>query len=318
TIVEEEIQGELDEHGEDVDLNNLSRASIWQGHPMGRRITGSVASLARLNEEDLRRHHQRYYVASNAVLCVSGRVCSDQVFAMAEKAFRGISAGCPASDGDAARFSPDSRLALQDGDSSQASIALSFESYPDPHDRFAALELLTRILDDGLGSRLHQNVIERRGLVYELATGLDCYADCGVYDIELTVAPRRAVTAVAVTLETLEELCERGVPPEELDVVRHRCLHELEYALDSASELSSHFGSAALFRRVEPLAVHAEKLKGVTPGDILQVARDVFHSGRLHGTIIGPLERTPIDRIRVLLGYFAGDEGPLTARALTG
>lgn len=318
SIIEEEIQGELDEDGEDVDLNNVSRASIWRGHSMGRRITGSLESIGGIDLDDLRRHHARYYVAQNSVLCVSGRVRADDVFAMAEAAFRSMAEGGRAHDGDAARFSPESRVALRDSEGSQTCVAITFEAYPDPHDQFAALELLTRVLDDGLGSRLHQNVIERRGLVYDLSTGLDCYADCGVYDIELTVAPRRAATAVAATLETLEELCENGVSRDELELVRARCLNELEYSLDSAAELSSHFGNAALFRTVEPLTAHAEKLRRITPEDLLQVARSVFHSGRLHSTIIGPLERTNTDRIRTLLGYFAGDEGPLKARALTG
>ncbi|MEM6731985.1 MAG: pitrilysin family protein [Myxococcota bacterium] len=306
-IIEEEIHGELDEDGEDVDLNNVSRASIWRDHAMGRRITGSLESVYALNVDDIRRHYAKYYVANNAVLCVSGRVNPDDIFALAEAAFRNLATGEQAHDGDAANFSPRSRVTLRDSEGSQTSVALSFEAFPDPHDRFTALDLLTRVLDDGLGSRLHQNVCERRGLVYDLSTGLDCYADCGLYDIELTVAPHRAATAVAATLETLEELCATGVTADELEVVRERALHEIEYSLDSAQELSAHFGSAALFRRIEPLQTYAGKLRRLTGSDLLDVARNVFHSGRVHGTVIGPLERTHTDRIERLIGAFAGD-----------
>ncbi|MEL6341361.1 MAG: pitrilysin family protein [Myxococcota bacterium] len=306
-IIEEEIQGELDEAGEDVDLNNVSRASIWRGHAMGRRITGSIESVYGLHLEDIQRHHERYYVAQNAVLCVAGRIEPDDVFRLAAEAFRDLRPGEAAADGEAARFSPDARLTLRDSEGSQTSVALTFEALPDPHDHFVALELVTRVLDDGLGSRLHQNVCERRGLVYDLSTGLDCYADCGLYDIELTVAPHRAASAVAVTLETLEDLCENGVSEEELELVRERSLHEIEYSLDSAQELSAHFGTAALFREVEPLAEQAAKIREMGRGDLLAVARDIFHSGRVHGTLIGPLERTNAERIERLIDSFAGD-----------
>ncbi|MEM6531452.1 MAG: pitrilysin family protein [Myxococcota bacterium] len=307
-VVEEEIYSDLDEEGEDVDLNNVSRAAIWRGHAMGRRITGSLESLRAFTTEDLRRHHERFYVARNSVLCVSGRIKAEDVFQFAAQAFQPMRSGKPAADLDRVQFAPARRLALRDSEGSQTSVALSFEALPDPHERFVALELMTRILDDGLGSRLHRHVCEERGLAYDLTSGLDCYHDCGLYDVELSVAPHRAAGAVAAVLETLEELCEHGVSPEELDLVRDRALHELEYALDSAAELSTHFGTSALFRSVEPLARDADRLRALDANTIDRVARDILRSGRLHCTVVGPLERTRIDLIEQLIGHFAGDQ----------
>lgn len=303
-VVEEELQSELDENGEDVDLNNLSRASVWGAHAMGRRITGSLESVAKLTVEALAAHHRRYYVASNCVLCVAGRVDAETVFAWAEGAFGSMAGGQHADDGALARFEPASSVAAFDAEGGQTSIALTFEAVPDPSSSFLALEFVSRVLDDGLGSRLHQRVCEEHGLAYDLSSGLDCYSDCGLYEIELKVVPKRAARAVEVTLATLVDLCERGISNYELECVRERRLDELEYLLDSAQSLAEHFGQAALFRRVESLAREAERFEAITLGELQRAADLVFRPERLHATVLGPLERSDLPRIESAVANF--------------
>ena len=309
TIVEEELLGELDEDGEDSEINNLSRAAVWRGHAMGRRIAGSPATISRFTERDLRQHHARHYVGDNMVLAVAGKVHADEVEDLANNAFRKLSRGSRTADGIAARFRPRQRLVLRREHASQLAVQLTFEALPDTHPDFLSLLLLSRLLDEGVGSRLQQAVCERRGLVYELSASLDCYADCGLLDVELKAAPRRAASAVAATLDALHELCTDGVAAEELETVRERALNDLEFEVDSPNELSDDFGSATLLSEAQPLETRAERMKAVTLADLNRVARTVFASGRLHGTLVGPVEKANVKRIEALLNEFAKDPG---------
>ncbi len=221
-IVEAELQQDLDEQGRDTDINNISRASIWHGHPMGRRIAGSFETLRSFDVDDVHAHHAKHYVAGNSVLCVAGKVRHQEVEELARRAFTGMRAGERTHNGAAACFVPGSPLYLVHRDGPQLDIQLTFEALPDQHRDFAALSLLTRVLDDGSSSRLQNAICERRGLVYELTTGLDCYADCGLYDIEMRVSPRRAASAVAATLETIAQLCTTGISDDELELAREQ------------------------------------------------------------------------------------------------
>ncbi len=310
-IIEEELRSDLDASGEDVNINNVSRANIWSGHPMGRRITGSVESLNGFAVSDVQAHHARHYVGPNAVLCVAGPLKAADVVAIAAEAFAKFPSGAATTDGDAARFTDRDRLITRSVSSSQLSVQLTFEAMPDVHDDFMALQFLTRILDDGMGSRLQQAVCERRGLVYEMTTGLDCYADCGLYDIELKVAPRRAASAVAATLDVLEKLVSDGVSDNEIDDVRERSLHELEYRIDSTTELANYFGAATLFGSARSDALdlamlenEARRMRQVSADSVSRVARELFAKGRLVTTIIGPIERANMKKIGHLVGGF--------------
>ncbi len=304
SIVEAELLQDLDERGRDIDLNNLSRASIWQDHPMGRRIAGSFESVRSFSERDIRAHHERHYVGENAVLCVAGRVSHDETLAIAAEAFAKLPRGSRTENGEAARFAPRAPLRVVPREGSELEVQLTFEALPDLHQDFAALSLLTRVLDDGHASRLQGALCQQRGLVYELSTGLDCYADCGLYDIEMRVPPRRAASAVAATLDALAQLCEEGITDEELELARERSLHDLEFSIDSSEDLAARFGAAALFSHPEPLDAQIRALTRQRPEDLLRVARQMFLGGRLHATVLGPVERANMKRIERLFGAF--------------
>jgi len=71
-IIREEILEDLNEHGEQVDVDNVSRRLLYRDHPLGFSIAGPIENLERFDTNDLERHHRSFYVASNSVLCVAG------------------------------------------------------------------------------------------------------------------------------------------------------------------------------------------------------------------------------------------------------
>jgi predicted Zn-dependent peptidase len=303
-IVEDELQGELDEHGADTDICNVSRASIWHGHPMGRRIAGSYESVASFEIEDVVAHHARHYVGANTILTVAGRIDADRVAQVAERALGGLPAGERTLDGEAATFSPSTEIDARGAAGAHLQVQLTWEALPAGHRDFLTQTVVTRLLDDGVGSRLQEAVCDRRGLVYGLTTGLDCYADCGLYDIELQVSPRRAATAVATTLETVHELLTDGVGEEELSILRERMLHEIEFSIDSTDDLAEHYGVGALLGDVQSLDEQAKQLREVTSEDVVRTARRMFLAQRVHATLLGPVDKANMKRITALLEGF--------------
>jgi predicted Zn-dependent peptidase len=312
--VEAELQSELDEAGHDTDLSNLSRDRIWDPHPMGRRITGSVDVLNTFTVEWLKIHHANHYVGSNMVVCLAGCLDPANIHGIAADFFGPMRSGAMTLDGQAPRFAPKRSLLVQDRPGSQLSVQLSFAAPPDTHQDFCAAALLASILDDGMGSRLPHALCERRGLIYELTSGLDCYSDCGVYDIELQVAPQRAAGAIAATLEVLKELLSGGISAQELEAVRQRHLHELEFRVDSTDEMAQQFAVSSLFNKRYCIDDEVQRLQAVTTADLSRVARRLFDAGQIHTTLQGPVKRADMPRIEDLVtqlgctspGYYAG------------
>ena len=306
-IVEAELQAELDADGADHDLGNLSRAQIWRQHPMGRRLLGSQASLRRQRLAHLRRHHAAHYRAGNMVLCVAGPIDVAQVRAQVARHWGQVPAGPSLAQPPALppRFAPAEPLLWQPGPGPQTALQLTFPALPDAHSDFVAQELLSCVLDDGMTSRLPRAVFEARGLAYELNSGLDCYADAGLYDIELWVQPRRLMEAVRCVLGALAQFLDEGVQPAELNLARQRQLQALEFALDEPADLAHDYACNALFGRPRQLHQLAQQLQAVQRRDLMRVAQRLFASGQLHLTVQGPAAPSTLARLRRLLRAFA-------------
>src|SRR5437660_7569914 len=89
-VILEEILDEVDEDGRDVDIDNLSKRALFEGHPLGQKIAGTRETVSSLREDDLRSHHARAYGARNLVLCAAGPVRHEDVLRLAEPSFGGL------------------------------------------------------------------------------------------------------------------------------------------------------------------------------------------------------------------------------------
>ncbi len=304
-VLDEELASDIDEDGHDIDITNISRKAVWGEDPMARRVGGSSDVIRKLTVHDLRAHHGRYYVGHNMALCIAGPCDLDSLETLVHHAFHGLPAGCTQPAPTLPVFAPKGPvLTRKHEDTGQLEILLTFDALPDTHPMFPAMRVLTSVLDDGLSTRLQQAVCDRTGLVYDLTSGLDCYPDAGLYDIALRVMPKRAIAAVQATLESLHTLCRDGISQAEFEQARQQCLYELEFRMDSASDLVDTFGAGLLYAAPGSLADRMATLRALTPNDLLTVARSVFQSRNVHATVMGPIRKTQALKIKQLLEPF--------------
>jgi len=288
-VILEEILDEVDEDGRDIDVDNLSKRALFEGHPLGQKIAGTRETVSGLREDDLRAHHARAYGARNLVVCAAGPVQHREVVRLAERSFGQLPPGTVVTDTPLPRGARGPRLVAVEHRESQTEVRLSFAAAAEDHRDFPALLLLRRILDDGLAARLQLNVVERKGLAYAVHGSIDTFSDCSVFEVEAACAPHKVPLVLAELLRLLAELCDEDVPSDELRraKVRHRI--GLEFALDSAGEMIGWFGGTELFRAPEGFEERVAKLEAVTAPDLRRVARATFHRDGLVACTVGPI-----------------------------
>lgn len=321
SLVQAELACDIDESGEDTEMGAVSRKRIWGAHPMGRRIVGSPQSLLGLNLRDVRRRHQKAYVSQNMALSIAGRITPQKAQAMAAQYFAAVPAGPRLAGGRAPTFQG-SGIHCCPQPMSQVTLQLSFAAVPDGHPDFTALSLLVSLLDDGMGTRLHRALSEQSGLVYAFETGLDCYDDCGLYDIEMQVAPSRLQAAVAQTAAVLKDVSQGGVSSQELKLAQERALMAIDLGQDSAEDVAQEAAVDVLFSRPNP-EHHRANIARTTPGDIARLARTLFCSQQLAVTLMGAthgvnqkaLLHTLDDALRPQLGAVKQAPEPLCSRS---
>lgn len=301
-VVMEELLDTMDASGCELDLDVLSRRTLWAEHPMSLPIAGTPLTVERLSEAECRTHHARTFVAENSVLCVAGPVDEEAIFAAAERAFAAMPRGTPLTE-QAPPVPPErAPIRVQAMEDSQVAVLIT---YPAPHENdpeFAALLLLRRVLDDGLGSRLRQAVCEQRGLAYSLSASIDAYSDVGAVDVELSCAPRKLIAAAEQMLATLTALMEQPVSEDELVRAKIRHKAELEFALDDPSEMCGWYGAMELVRCRASYEERLEEVMRVSTADLMALARRIFDPRVAVVTLMGPVEDSHTRRLELLFG----------------
>lgn len=297
-IVREEILEYLDDLGREIDPDNLARQLVFGSHPLGMTLTGSLENLSRFDVRDLHAHMRRHYVASNMVLCVAGAVEGRTVLRSALKHFGGLPTGSPSVAEPAPLQRASERVRMVESHGSQTHVRLSFPTFGTNDPRHLALELLVRVIDDGMSTRLHRRICEELGLAYEVFACLEQYEEAGVLDVGAAVEHANTPVFVRAALGLLEELRERPVGKQELEKVKRRYQWQLEAILDDAQELCAHYGERALVGQEGHIGALREQIASVTPAEVRAVARDVLCRENLHLTMVGLLDRNQRKAVR--------------------
>ncbi len=298
-ILREELLEDLDEDGRDVDVDNLSRRLLYGSHGLGNTITGTLEDVERLAEADLRRFLARHYVGRNAVLVAAGPFDEAAFHTLVESRFGFMAPGERTLATPPPAFDPSrERFAFAHDPGSQSHVRMCFPGLPEGHPDLVALELLLRVLDDGMGSRLPHRLRDQLGLVYDAFASLDPYEDSGVVDLGGSVEHGKVLDLLKELAGLSDRLCDERVPEDELARVRRRYQWDLDRTLDDAHSLASFHAVRAIFRVPTSLDQLHEAAERVTPDDLQRVARSVFAKGACHVAVVGSGNARSQERIR--------------------
>ena len=295
-VVREELLDALDEDDQLVDADELTAQALFGAHPLGHAIGGSVASLGAITEADLRSWHRTHYVGSNLVIALAGAV-SERTREAARRAFGSVPAGTRSNPQPFASTDAASRVRLVHTTGSQVDLRTSFlvPGVRDP--RWAAITMLTRILDDGMSARVFRTMIEDRGLAYEAFGDLDPYTDVSSFSLGASCRPESAPEATRELLALARGAGEH-ITDAEIARVRTRVLFELDLARASAEANVDLLLGHELDGQTASLDALATRAARVTRDDLEEAARTMFRREALAVVAVGPLDAKQRKKIR--------------------
>jgi len=285
-IVREEILESLDDDGKLVDADELGRLLSFGEHTLGQPITGSARELDAFTVEALRTHHRERYVTAGSVFCMAGPLPCDAILPHLEAGFRGHPVGQrPGIETPIAQSEP--RFQFVPHVSSQTELRLVFRS-PGQHDAIEpAMELMLRVLDDGMSTRLYQRICNTLGLCYDVSAYYETWQDCGVVELAADCAHERAEALLKELLNLLQRLRDDGPTEEEFTMARNRHAWQLMQMFDDPAEVASFHGFARLSGIAPTVEARLDEVNAVTLDAVRDAARRILVSGGLSIVAVG-------------------------------
>ncbi len=296
-VILEEILDEVDENGHLIDIDTISKQIAFDGHPLSLPIAGNARTVSAIEANDLRTHHARCYGASNLVLSVAGPVRHKSVLELANEAFGQLPRGSKPRSEPPPPLPTGPLLKCVSHSESQSTVRLTFPAVPENHPDYLAQILLVRILDDGIASRLQQEIVEKRGLAYAVSAGLDVMADTALLEVEATVAHPKVPELLAALQGTLADLTGAPASCEELAraVARHR--YDIDFMHDSVADLAGWFGIGELHETALPLEKRISDAKSIGAGEVHEIASRLLCSKRMLAVVVGRANESETRRV---------------------
>ena len=214
TVILEEIKMYRDLPSHHV--HELMGELLWPDQSLGRTIAGTAETVSRMTRSEIVGYKRDYYHTSNILVSVSGDVVHDEVLERVA-AIYGTKPQKKAS-----RFTPAKseqtkpRTHYYEKTTEQTHLVIGLHALPRMHPDRYKLGLLHVMLGANMSSRLFEEVREKRGLAYEIKSGISGYQDAGAFTVSAGVETKKSVRAVEVILRELAKVRESFVKPGEL------------------------------------------------------------------------------------------------------
>lgn len=194
TIIEELNMSEDDPRRK---IYDYFEECVYENKQISQEIIGSKESLAGIHAEQIQAYHDKYYLAGNTVITISGYI-ADDLASQLETAFGALPEGGAENLPDI--IEPRKQINLCNRPTQQTHMAIGFPGL-DVHeeDRDVAAVLAT-LLGGNMSSRMFSEVREQRGLAYYVKTYSDNMADAGCFVTFAGVNNEKAPEAVKVIL----------------------------------------------------------------------------------------------------------------------
>jgi predicted Zn-dependent peptidase len=221
-VILEEIAMHDDEPADEV--HDLFAEVIYGDDPLGRPISGTVASISPMSRRQIQSFYHRRYAAPSIVVSAAGNLDHATVVRWVKEAFNRSDRYAAAAQ-PAPRRSPvpshrprggRPRLAVRDKDTEQAHLALGCAGMARGDDRRFTLGVLNNLLGGGMSSRLFQEIREKRGLAYSVYSYTSQYADSGVVGVYAGCAPGKVDEVLAITRDELAAVASGEITDDEV------------------------------------------------------------------------------------------------------
>jgi predicted Zn-dependent peptidase len=264
--------------------------SYWPGHRLGWPVAGSVASVERINREDILGFLRDFRRPNRLVVSAAGPVDHDELVASCRQIFGALE---PSAEAERSLDRPDFRPGLfhvrREIEQAHLTIGMPGLSILDP--RREAGEVLIAALGGGMSSRLFQRIREERGKAYTVYAFQGPYRDIGYTGVYAACGRDSVAEVSGLIFEEMRAIMREGLGAGELERVKTQLIGAIPLSLETTDSRMSRIGRNVLyFDRPIELDEITKSIEAVTNEDMLSLAAEMFSFDRAAAVLLGDLE----------------------------
>ncbi len=284
TFPEEEIRREVEkilaaiqsaeDQPDDVAGKEFQK-TLFLKSPYGHAVEGTKESLPKLTREALVRFYRTYYHPNNAILTVVGDITPNEVEKNLLPHLTKWPMGEIPKESFRSAFAKEQKTVKIDRPITQANIILGHSGVNRENPDFYALTVMNYILGGGgFSSRLVEEIRNKRGLAYSVASFFDPGKYPGSFQIALQTKNASAREAVSLAIREMERIQKEPVSEKELEGAKKYLVGSFPMRLDTQGKLANFLSQVEYFGiGLDYPEKYPSLIRSVTREEVLRVAR---------------------------------------------
>lgn len=269
------------------------REMLYQDHPYGRSVDGTLESVAEITTADMADFHQRYYGPEGMIITVVGAIKHEEALQKVKAAFGDWQPApeyLPALP-DVERPAETLRTHVDMPEKTQSDIMLGLpgplRSAPDYLEASMANTILGVF---GMMGRLGSNVREAQGLAYYAYSRLQGGLGPAPWYVSTGVAPEKVQQAVDSILHEIERMMNEPIPEEELADSQAYRTGTLPVSLETNDGLATIISDIELYGLgLDYLQKLPDNIYAMTPETVQAAAKKYLSAEQIAIAVAGPV-----------------------------
>ncbi|HWS73081.1 MAG TPA: pitrilysin family protein, partial [Thermoanaerobaculia bacterium] len=256
----------------------------------GNSTSGSMESVARVTNDDVRAFFGRHYLPNNAAIVVAGDVLAADAIALIEKAFASWQPGPdPGRPHVTPQAVPESRIYLIDRPQAvQSEIRIGHLGVPRSTEDYFSLSVMNALLGGVFNSRINLNLREKHGYTYGARSAFGFRRQSGPFVVSAPVRNEVTRESVNEVLNELRRIRTGDVEERELNDTKSYLMGVFPATVQSASDVASRLVDMELYDLPDDYFDHyRENIGAIGKAEVERVAQKYIDPERALIVIVG-------------------------------
>ncbi|HOF56967.1 MAG TPA: pitrilysin family protein [Syntrophorhabdaceae bacterium] len=276
-------------------IYDMFNASYYKNHPLGMTILGKEEVIDGFNKDMLTDHYYRNHSPDSLIITATGRIDHNNFVNKIDRLFGDLK-----NNGSKKSVStmpvPHKSIDVFERDLEHIYLCLGTEGASQVDSKRYCLYALNAIIGGSMSSHLFQEIREKRGLVYNIYSYVNCYHDNGTFGISTSTSEEFIGEVLGLVKEEIERIRNHGISDVEIAFSKEHIKGNLFISLESSEARMGRLAKNEIyFADYVPLRETLREIDNIKKSDVDEMAKKIFRNPcDISLTILGKADKEQI------------------------
>jgi len=292
-VITQEIK--MIEDNPEEHIYDMFNASYYKDHPLGMTILGTEEVIEKFNRDMLTDHFYRNYSPDAFIITATGRINHNNFVNKIDRLFGDLKAN-DSQRSVSIKPLPHKSIDVFERDLEHIYLCLGTDGVSQVDSKRYCLYALNAIIGGSMSSHLFQEIREKRGLVYNIYSYVNCYHDNGTFGISTSTSEEFVVEVLELVKAEFERIRNHGISDAEIAFSKEHIKGNLFISLESSEARMGRLAKNEIyFGDYVPLRETLREIDNIKKSDVDEIAKNIFkNTGDISLTILGKIDKDQI------------------------